>query len=531
MCKPLGFGPRTCALKALTGMMLLLAWSASSHAQGPQFDIEGPPGAPNARGKLGPTLGASGTSGFALQSAQPVSGKVGVSGSRAPINALNPPPVPTIQPTKFNVAPVQSSISAKTFTSIDMPPSPEQVVGLPNGLTLDQAIEFLVSQNLGLVALRYEIPMAQADIITAGLRANPVFYADTQLIPYGNYSNARPGGPVQSDVNVNYPVDINQKRKYRKLVYTAAKKSTEAQLQDAVRNTIDNLYTVYVDVVQATQNLNYANLYLRGMTRLQEIVNEKYEAKVVGKQELDLVRVSLGQAQIQVREGQQAYDRALHNLGLLLNIDQYRNLHVRSLFYDKRPIEQSDRDLLSIAFSARPDLAAQKFGLDRAEAEIRSAKAERFSDVYVVYQPYTFQNNNYLGLKSAYSWTLGVTAVMPIYNRNQGNIQRAKLNSEQTRVELAGQEKQVAFDVLEAIREYNLSLESMIELNDKVLRDAREILNLAFKNFNEGRTSLDNYLDAQKDYNDLAKSLSDAIIRHRRAMLDLNTAVGVRVMP
>ena len=30
-----------------------------------------------------------------------------------------------------------------------------------------------------------EIPQARADVLTASLRANPIFYADTQLVPYG----------------------------------------------------------------------------------------------------------------------------------------------------------------------------------------------------------------------------------------------------------------------------------------------------------------------------------------------------------
>ena len=62
------------------------------------------------------------------------------------------------------------------------------------------------------------------------------------------------------------------------------------------------------------------------------------------------------------------------------------------------------------------------------------AKANAYPDVYVLYQPYTFQNNTYLGVPSAYSWTLGMTATIPLYNRNQGNITRAKINiTNQTR--------------------------------------------------------------------------------------------------
>ena len=76
----------------------------------------------------------------------------------------------------------------------------------------------------------------------------------------------------------------------------------------------------------------------------------------------------------------------------------------------------------------RPDVVSFRLGIQRAEADVRLAKANAFSDVYVLWQPYTFQDNTPYGLKSQYSWALGVTVPLPIYNRNQGGIERAKLN-------------------------------------------------------------------------------------------------------
>ncbi len=39
------------------------------------------------------------------------------------------------------------------------------------------------------------------------------------------------------------------------------------------------------------------------------------------------------------------------------------------------------------------------------------------------------------------------------------------------------------------------------------------------------------FLSAQKDFNDRVKDYRDSVVRHRRAMLDLNTAVGTRLLP
>ena len=52
-----------------------------------------------------------------------------------------------------------------------------------------------MQRNLDLRAKFLEIPQARADVLTASLRANPIFYADSQLVPYGTNSVQKPDGP------------------------------------------------------------------------------------------------------------------------------------------------------------------------------------------------------------------------------------------------------------------------------------------------------------------------------------------------
>ena len=92
---------------------------------------------------------------------------------------------------------------------LSIPPT-EEDPGPADGLTLDQAIDLLIKENLDLRSKFFEIPQAKADILTASLRANPVFYADAQLVPYGQYTRDRPGGQTQYDVNISYPLDLSQ---------------------------------------------------------------------------------------------------------------------------------------------------------------------------------------------------------------------------------------------------------------------------------------------------------------------------------
>jgi cobalt-zinc-cadmium efflux system outer membrane protein len=255
-------------MQAITISIVILL-TASARAQGPQFDVGAPPGAAGGASAVGQPLGQANFPDFETPSITPFSGKVGIGGSHVPISGLTVPGVPVFRASGAQAA-VASVQPMQTTQYGDLQLSTElEEYGPKDGLTLDAAIERLIQQNLDLEAARFEIPMSDADVLTANLRANPIFYADTQLIPYGHFSFLRPGGPPQSDVNINYPLDITFKRQARTRSAREAKNVTEAQLQDFVRNSIDNLYTVYEDDVAAGLTVKFSEVYATGIRKLQ----------------------------------------------------------------------------------------------------------------------------------------------------------------------------------------------------------------------------------------------------------------------
>ena len=544
---PFAIGRARRAAPGLSALLVLAVWASPADAQGPQVDTGAPPGVPGGGSKLGspigavdagsqvgPALGASGTSAFDNPSfGQPISGRPGPSVSRAPIGGISPSQ--GIRPGEGAPSFTVPAVEAAKIPGYGVMETEQlaDVVGPADGMTLDRAIELLVQQNLSILALRYEIPMAQADILTASLRANPIFYADTQLIPYGHYSNNRPGGQKQYDVNVTYPLDVTFKRKARTLVAERAKKVTEAQLQDAIRNQIDNLYTVYVDVVAATQTVELTGRFVKGISDRLGIKLAQYRVGRVDEAQVDAVRAELEKAQLQLREARETLVTKTRNLALLLNLPPERadTLKVRSILRDVRELSEPTASLIQRSLLSRPDLIAYRLGILRSQADIRLAKANRYTDVYLLYQPYTLQDNTPMGLKSAYSWALGVTANIPIYNRNQGNVARAELNYRQTRVEAAALERQVAYEVDSAVREFNLSRTSVVEYEREVVPASRKVLQRTVRRFEVGEASPEDYLEAQREFNEVFRDYRETLVRHRRAMLDLNTAVGARILP
>jgi cobalt-zinc-cadmium efflux system outer membrane protein len=415
--------------------------------------------------------------------------------------------------------------AASPYGSLALPGEEED--GPANGLTLDQAMDRLVRCNLDLRSKSLEIPQAEADTLTASLRANPILYTDVQCVPYGSFSRARPGGQTQYDLNLTYPLDVTGKRRARTLVAYRARRVIEAQYQDAVREAIDDLYTEFVDVLATRETVREA---------VQAAADFELEARshtLKSTEEDQRLEVQRESAEIALTEAQEQLKSDLRALGTLLQMspDEAEHLELTGSLHDRSPAPVKQDALLRLALVSRPDLVAYRLGTARADADVGLALANRYPDLFVLVQPYTFQDDRPLGLKSAHSWGVGVGVPVPLFNRNQGNIRRARLNVAQTHVEMAALENRVVMEVRQADRQYEATRVAVERIERSLLPKATQEHDRIQKLFLAGKTDELAFLTAEHDFDLVVRQYRDSLVRHRRAMLKLNSAVGVRILP
>ena len=158
-------------------------------------------------------------------------------------------------------------------------------------------------------------------------------------------------------------------------------------------------------------------------------------------------------------------------------------------------------------------------------------RANRLSDVYLVCQPYTLQEGWPFGLNKTYSYAIGVNAALPVFNRNQGNIARAEGNVQQTQVEQKALEYQVVQEVKAAAEDLRISQANVLALEGETLPAARKARDIAYREYLSDPSKVGDYIDEQRDFNEVVQGYRNALIDLRQNMLDLNTAAGRRVMP
>ena len=211
--------------------------------------------------------------------------------------------------------------------------------GPPDGLSLDAAIDQMLAANLDVLALKYEIPQAEADIVTAGLRTNPLIYMDTQFIPYGVFTNARPGGPTQYDLNITYPIDVSHKRQARVRVARAARTVLEAQFQDVIRRQIGNVYHAFLDLQSARVSFLTAQASVREQERLIAAAERRAGKDEKREDAVERLAVALNKARGAMDEARDNFGDAQEALAVLLNLpaEQTSQLQPRGSLRDIGP--------------------------------------------------------------------------------------------------------------------------------------------------------------------------------------------------
>jgi cobalt-zinc-cadmium efflux system outer membrane protein len=404
--------------------------------------------------------------------------------------------------------------------------------GPPNGLTLDQAINRLVAANHELRSKFFEIPQARADVLTASLRANPLVFGSVSNVPYGSFGPNRPGNIGYSGT-VIYPFDVSGKRLARTDVAAQELRVIEAQYQDAVRLEIETLHGAYLEVLVARETLRFTTASRDGLLQVSRLGATQYHGKAISRPDFDRIEIQAESAEIAVEQATAALRQAKQALGVLLDFrpDEADLIELHAALRDLAPQPPAENELIALAEQSRPDLNAYRLGLKRAHLDVRLAEAEKTSDVFMLYTPWQLQDNSPTSTQNSTGWSVAVFGSVPLFNRNQGNIRRAELNVRQTGAELAAVTHHIEVEVGAALAEYQASRQAVERIERTILPRSTRIRDASLNLLRQGEASALDYLNAQRDHNDVVRQYRDALIRHRRAMLRLNTAVGMRVLP
>lgn len=401
-----------------------------------------------------------------------------------------------------------------------------------DGLTLEAAIDRLLAANLDLAAKFQDIPKARTDILTAGLRNDPVVFLDTTQLPYQRYSPQRPGSPTYG-ITLVQPLDVSGKHRSSVRVAEQEYRVLQARYQDAVRHEIDKLYVAFVDVLEARAVRKTAQAEVAVLSELVETARRLVQkGGQRPKAELTAAKLRQARAEVALHRADVALRRSRRNLAVLLAAPELGDsLRLKGSLHDRAPAPPCTEELIRIALQSRPDVLSYRLSVERGQAQIRQQRAEGIEDLFLFFSPYQVTDFSAEGKQAANGWEIGVLLPIPALNRNQGNVARARANVTQMTIEAASVEQQVIGEVRRAVTEYEVSRNEVERYEQDLLPGVRSVREDRQRLYASGEQAIDAFLSAQRDYNDTVRQYWEALARHRRSMLALNNAVGRPLLP
>jgi len=133
-----------------------------------------------------------------------------------------------------------------------------------DSVTIAQAIDEALQHNLSLLAERSTLTIADAQMIAAKLRPNPVFSFSADHLDWlgTGYNAENNGGPPEIAWRLDVPLERGGKREARMALASVVKSAADAQFADAVRALRQDVTLACIDTV------NHA-LALRALERSQ----------------------------------------------------------------------------------------------------------------------------------------------------------------------------------------------------------------------------------------------------------------------
>ena len=387
-------------------------------------------------------------------------------------------------------------------------------------LTVKQAEDRFIKNNLNLIAQRYNIDNASAGVITARLFPNPDFNFSN-----GIHATDVTQGPAYKEQSFGISQLFTTAGKRNKSIQLAKIQVDQAKYQffDLLRTlkfTLRNdFYTIYVQ----EQSAKVYSDEIGSLTKTLSVFKEQYAKGNIAQKEV-------------LRIQSQLYSLQTEYNSLLVGIDttqsEFRMLIKASPNTDIEPIVDFDlngkqvvaavpyQQLLDSAYANRYDLKNSKATVDYNNVNLKLQKATAVPDVSLSlnFDKLGGYSNNFLGGGIAFS--------LPFFNRNQGGIQQARIAIDQSKVQFQNQQNQVESDVATNYKGA-LRLEKLYNSFDPQFKDDfNHLIQEVSKNYEKRNISMLEFLDFYDSYKTNTLQLNTLQLNRITSLEQLNYVTG-----
>jgi cobalt-zinc-cadmium efflux system outer membrane protein len=409
-----------------------------------------------------------------------------------------------------------------------------QVQG-PIRISLDEAIQMALQHNHNQLALMTTIQQSQAEEITQGLRPNPALFADWEYLPLGSPASQNPNvysgvstpdylkNNTEGDIGLSYLIELGGKRRDRLKAQKDITAQTKSLVDDNGRGLTFQVATLFYSAQLAESALDLAEKDLKSFQQTVDISEVQYHGGGLSENDYLMIKLQLLQFESDVEQAQLARVQSLSDLRQLLGYESVSEDYDVVSSFEYQAVKVNLLDLQAKALQNRPDLRAAQQGVTAAGSQLVLMKANGKPDLTV--------QANYSHVNAINAATIYGSIPLPIFNRNQGEIARARYaitQADEQEKAANGQALTDVYDAYQNLRSNDTVVQLYISKYLDVATRSRDISEYAY---HRGGASLLVFLDAERNFRATQLAYRQALASYLLALEQLREAVGVRNLP
>jgi len=387
-------------------------------------------------------------------------------------------------------------------------------------LTLKQAENQFLKNNLQLIAQRYNIDNANAAVITAKLFPNPDL----------SFSN----GIAASDATQG-PAYKEQSFAISQLFTTAGKRNKSVRLAkigveqakyqffDLLRTLKFTLHSDFYTIYFRQQSAKVYNQEIVSLGKTLTVFKDQYQKGNIAQKEVLRIQSQLYSLQTEYNSLVSGIDTTESELKMLIKapVSAYLDPQLNFAESNKQQVSATPyQRLLDSAYVNRYDLRYSKAAVEYNNMNLQVQKATAVPDfsLSLNYDKLGAYGNNFLGA--------GVGFSLPFFNRNQGNIKQARIAIDQSNIQLQNQQNQVESDVATSYKSA-LRLEQLYSSFDpKFKDDFTHLIQEVNINYEKRNLSMLEFLDFYDSYKTNTLQLNNLQLNRVLSLEQLNYVTG-----
>jgi outer membrane protein, heavy metal efflux system len=387
-------------------------------------------------------------------------------------------------------------------------------------LTLAQVLDLAHRSNPLLLAGAQHLSAVRAQEITAGLRQNPVGSVGGQMITLGPDN---PNGPDFYNAGIQRLFERGNKRELRLENARSTTSLTDFELGDQRRQTDLAVRQAFSRMLYSQAALDISRENLEGYRKTVSLMKVRLDAGDIDQTDFDRVDLQLSGFESDLANAQLTLRQGSIALQTLLGIPTPSDTFAITGSIAPPPLALTLDDLRNSAIANRPDLKAAQAQVDVNVAAVKLAKANGTADPTIEAEYERSGNAN----------TVGGNLNIPlrIFDRNQGEKERAAYELESSRLAYTAARNQVFSDVDSAWAGYQTAVSDEARYRDKYLAEAAHVRdNLEFS-YRNGNSTLLDYLSALSDYRQVNLASLNAKLQLLISLEQLAYATQTEIAP